>query len=122
MEMIEVDNVVLNVLNTRDEIPDDPGVVGDFDPQSIFNSSHGADGVNRRSDPSYTLGHEPDFAWITSFEDDLQPPEHGTRTPGIGHLPILYLGLDAQVSFDARDRIYGDFLSHLHSSFLALFG
>jgi hypothetical protein len=116
MEMIEVNHVVLNVLDARDEIPDDPGVVGDLDPQSIFNSSHGADGVNRCSDPSYPLGHKPGPAWITPLQDDLQPAPHGAGTPRIGHLPTIYLGFDAQVSLNARDGIYGDFVSHLRSS------
>ena len=90
-----MNDVILNVLNTRDEVPDDPGILGDLDPQGIFNSSHGADGVYRCSDASYALRHQPGAAGVPSWHDDLQPAEHRAGTPGIDHLPSVDLQFEA---------------------------
>jgi hypothetical protein len=65
--VIKVDDVVLHVLNSFDDVAQDSSVIRDLDSQSVFNCSHGADGVNRRSDPSYTLRKSPSFAGVTSF-------------------------------------------------------
>jgi hypothetical protein len=116
MEMVEMNDVILDVLDPFDEVPDEPGVIGDAEIQGILYSSHGADGVYRRSNASYALGHQPGPPRIASFQNDLQPPEHGAGAPGVSHLPIVHLGLDSQVTFDTGNGIDCDFGGHLSSS------
>ena len=58
-----------------------------------------------RSDTTDALGKDPGVARVATWQDQLDAAEHHTCTPGIDDAAILNLGLDAQVAFDARDRI-----------------
>jgi len=105
MQVVEVDDVILNVLDAFDDIAQNSSVIRDLDSQSIFDCSHGADGVNRRSDPSYPLRERPRFAGIAPFQDQFESSEHSAGSPGIGHLASVHLHLDSQVALDAGDGI-----------------
>jgi hypothetical protein len=54
VEVIEVDHMIVYVLDAVDDVPDDPGIVRDDSADCIFHSSHGALGVNGRSNPAET--------------------------------------------------------------------
>jgi hypothetical protein len=114
MQVIEVDDVILHVLDSLNDISQNSSVIRDPDSQRIFNCSHGADGMNRCSDPSYPLRESPRFAGIAALKDELDASKHGAGGPSIGHLPPVYLDLYPQVSLDAGDWI--DYhLCHLKS-------
>jgi hypothetical protein len=108
VQMVKVDDVVLNILDGFDNVAQNSSVIGNFYPESIFDCSHGAEGVNRRSDPSYALRKKPGFAGIPSFQDQLDPPEHGAGTPRVRHNTIIHLDLNAQVSFNPSYRVNYD--------------
>src|SRR5512139_36399 len=97
--------MILDVLDAFDNVAQDSGVIRDLDPQSIFNCSHGAEGVNRRSDASYTLRDRPGLARVAPLEDQLDAPEHGAGRPGVCHLAALDLDFDPQVPLDSGDGI-----------------
>ena len=64
VEVIEVNDVVLNVLDPLHDVADEAGVGRNLDPEGVFDCSHGAEGVNRGSDASYTLGEDPGIARV----------------------------------------------------------
>jgi hypothetical protein len=117
MEMIEMDDVILNKLDSVDQVADDPGVVRDLDSEGVFNCSHGAGGMNRRSDPSYPLGEQPSVPGIPPSEYDLHSPKHRARTPGLDDFAAVYLSLNSEMTFDARDWINSDLWHYFSSSF-----
>jgi hypothetical protein len=116
MQVVKVDDVILHVLDSFDDVAQDPSIIRDLDSQSIFNCSHGADGVNRRSDPSYTLRNRPRFAGVAPFQDQLDASKHSARGPRIGYLTPIYLNLDPQVPLDTGNGI-NDNLCHFYLSF-----
>ena len=77
MKMIEMDHVILNILDPRNQVADDPGVIRNGDPQGVFDSSHGAGGMNRCSDPSYTREEGPNLSGVAVFDDEFKAPPHG---------------------------------------------
>src|SRR5512134_2402648 len=99
MEVIEMDDVVLNVLYTFDDIAQNSRVVRNLNSEGIFDSSHGAECMDSRSDTANALGHDPGFARIASLQDDLDPAEHGAGCPCIRDHAFGHLNFDAQVSF-----------------------
>jgi hypothetical protein len=110
MQVVEMDDVILDELGTFQQVTQNPSVVRDGDAEGILNCSHGADGVYGRSDPADALGKYPRVARVASGHDQLDTTEHHPSAPGIDNVPVLDLNLDAQVAFDARDWIDGDFL------------
>jgi hypothetical protein len=72
--------------------------------------------VYRCSDASYALRHQPGSAGIPSWQDDLQTTEHGAGAPRVGHLSSVDLYLEAQMSFNAGNRVNNEFFGHLFPS------
>jgi hypothetical protein len=100
MQVIEVDNVVMNVLDSFNQIADYACIRGNFNVQGILNASHGGDGMNRCSDPSYPLSKGPSIPWVAPLQDYFNPPPHSGGAPGIHNFAALNLGFNAQVSFN----------------------
>src|SRR5512134_1904534 len=67
MEVVEMDHMVLDILDTVNEIPDDPCVVRDYCAYCIFHGSHGALCVDRCSDPSYSRDKRPALPRVPPF-------------------------------------------------------
>ena len=103
-----MDNVILHVLNRFDDVADQAGIRRDFNFQGIFNSSHGAECMYRRSNTTDALGESPGIPGIAPLQDDLDAAEHGAAAPRFGHLSAVNLNFKPQVAFDARDGIYGN--------------
>ena len=101
-----MDDVILNVLNSLDQVAQYTGIVWNFDPECIFNCSHGADGMYSRSDTANALSYHPGFARIAPFEDKFDAAPHGAGCPGILDSATIDLDLDSQVSFNAGNGIY----------------
>ena len=70
-----------------------------------------------RSDPAGSLHKMMGVPRISAQQYQLDSPEHLPRTPGINNLAAGQLYLDAQMAFDSCDRINGDSLRHIRSSF-----
>jgi hypothetical protein len=97
--------MVLDELHAFQEVADDSGVIWNGDSQGIFNCSHGADRMYRRSDTADTLGECPGIARIPPFHHQFHAAKTGPRAPSISHLAALHLHLYAQMTLDARDGI-----------------
>ena len=50
----------------------------------------------------------PGFPRIATAQNQLDPPEHRARTPGVGDLMPIHLGLNAKVALDTCNRIDND--------------
>ena len=59
MQVVKMDDMILNVLNGFDDVADQAGIGGDLNFQGIFDSSHGAECMYRRSDTANSLGKRP---------------------------------------------------------------
>ena len=108
MQMVEVDDMILQVLDTLKQVAHDPGVVGDNDPQGILNRTHGSDGMHGRADAADALGERPRVPRVATLQHEFHAPEAGAGAPGIGHPAVIDLHFDAQMPFDAGDRVDGD--------------
>jgi hypothetical protein len=62
--------------------------------------------MHRCSNASYTLCEGPSVPWVTTSKDNLDTAEHRAAAPGVRHLLILHLRLNAQMALDASDRVY----------------
>lgn len=62
-----MNNMILHILNRFDDIADQTGICRDFNPQGIFDSSHGAECMYRRSNTTDALGECPGIPRIATF-------------------------------------------------------
>src|SRR5579863_847795 len=106
MQMIKMDHVILHHLRARNQIADDPGVLGNVDTQCIFDRTDAGERVYHRADATDALRPDPSLPRIAALQDDLHAAEHGPGTPGVRDLSAVELRLDPQVAFDASYRIY----------------
>jgi hypothetical protein len=97
--------MVLKHLGACDQVSHQISIWGDINPQGILYCSHGADGMDRRSDASYTLCEEPGISGIAIIQDQLQSSEHRTAAPGIAHIPAIDFHFDTKVALDPGHRI-----------------
>ena len=103
-----MDDMILQVLDAFEQVADDPGVVGYDDPQGILDRTHGSDGVHGRADAADALGERPRVPRVAALQHEFHAPEAGAGAPGIGYLAVIDLHFDAQMPFDASDRVDGD--------------
>jgi hypothetical protein len=108
VQVVEVNHMILDVLDRLDDIAHQAGIGRDFDPQSIFDSSHGAECVYSRSNTADSLSEGPRFAGVASFQDDLNTPEHGAAAPGIRDHSTFHFDFQPEVTLDAGDGINRD--------------
>ena len=107
-----MNDMILNVLNTFEDIAQDSCVIWDLNSQGIFDSSHGAECMYGRSDTTDALRKRPSLPRITSFQDRFNASEHRAGCPRICHEAIFYLDFYPQMSFDAGDWINYDSFTH----------
>ena len=123
VEVVEVHDVVLHKLDPLQEVAHNPRIVRDRDTQRIFDCSHGADSMYGRSDSADALSEHPRISRVPPRHDQLDSTEHHPCAPGIPHLAVLDLRLNAQVPLNAGDRVNGYLLDrvrvlHGHSSWM----
>ena len=80
-------------------------------PERVLHRPHRRDRVHRRADAAEALGEEPRVARVAPLQDVLDPAEHLARRPGVLHAAAVHLDVDAEVAFDAGDRVDGDSLA-----------
>ena len=115
--MIEVHHMVVDVLGTVDEIPDDAGILGNRILKRVFYRTHRGNRMVRRADPAYALGEGPGVPRITATQDGLDPTYHGSGAGGPGDDAIgIRLGFDTEMPLNAGDRINDDRAHNVSSS------
>jgi hypothetical protein len=82
----------------------------------IFDCPHRGQSMCVRSDPAGTLHEMVGIARIATLENQLDPSEHLSGTPGIDDLAIGNFHLDAKVALNPGNRINYDSLRHKISS------
>src|ERR1700678_3597681 len=87
MKLVEMDDVILHRLRCSNDVANQAGVVGDFDPQGILNRSDRRQCVDRRADSANALRPNPGFARIPAPQDHLNSPEHRAGTPSVRDHP-----------------------------------
>ena len=107
VQVVEVDHVILDELHGFQQVADDAGVVGNGDAEGVLDGAHRCDGVHGRADAADALGEDPGVARVAALQHHLKASEGGARAPGVGDLAVLDLHFDAQVAFDAGDRVNG---------------
>ncbi|MEW8315796.1 MAG: hypothetical protein AB2658_12340 [Candidatus Thiodiazotropha endolucinida] len=61
--------------------------------------------MNRGTDAAEALGVGPGLARIAADQDLFDTAPHLTGRPGLAHLAVIHLHIDAQVAFDAGYRV-----------------
>ena len=74
----------------------------------LLDGSDRGDRVNRGAHAADALRKSPGVARITAAQDYFNAAKHGRGRPRFGDRSTLDLGFDAQVAFDASDRIDND--------------
>ena len=106
--MVEVHDVIMDVLAGGDEVAQQPGVHRRIDVERGLDRTDRGERVHRRTHPADALREIPGVPRVAADEDLLQAAPHGGGGPGLGDLPAVDLRLDAQMPFDAGDRVYDD--------------
>ena len=110
--MIEVHDVIVQRVGDQNQIADVLRVERNFQVQRVFDGTHTGHGVNRGADATEALREEPGFARIASLQNPLDATPHGRRSPGLGDGSVIHLNVDAEVAFDAGDRVNCDAFRH----------
>ena len=71
----------------------------------------------QRSDAAGALNKMMRVPWVTSLENQFDPPEHLARAPGVLDFAAFDLYLDTKVAFDSGNWIYRYSFTHIISSF-----
>ena len=109
MQVVEMNDVILHILDGFNNIAHHARIGGNFNPEGIFDSSHGAECVYSRSNTADALGKGPGVSWVAAFENGLNTAPHGAAGPGLAHLSAVHLGFDAQVALNASYGINCNF-------------
>src|ERR1039458_662990 len=73
--------------------------------------------MDRGAHTADALRPDPGLAGIAAAQDQLDPAEHGSRTPGIGHGATIDFRFDAQMAFNTGHRVNHDACHRLLLSF-----
>ena len=108
VQVVEVHDVIMDVLAGGDEVAQQPGVHRRVDVERGFDRTDRGERMHRRTHPADALREVPSVPRVAADEDLLQAAPHRGGRPGLGDLPAVDLRLDAQMPFDAGDRVYDD--------------
>src|ERR1039458_188404 len=114
MKVVEVNDVILDVLRARDDVADQASVVRDLNAKSVLDGADRGQRVHGGADAADALRPDPAFARSAPAQDQFDPAEHGAGAPGIRDAASVDLRLDAEVAFNASDRI-NDHACHLNA-------
>jgi hypothetical protein len=76
MQVIEVHYVVMHILRTDHQVPNQLGIFRDFIIEGILNGPHRGDAMNERADATDTLGKCPGITRVAPLEDDFDTANH----------------------------------------------
>ena len=112
VQMVEVNDVILHVLGAEHQVAHQFGVRRHGDPQGVFHGADRGQGMHGRADAAGPLAKSPRIAGIAPLEDLFESAHHRARTVGIDDLPVFHFRLDAQMAFDAGNRVNDNSGSH----------
>ncbi len=107
-EMIEMHDVIVHAMRGDDQVADVLRIERNFERERILDRAHRGDGVHGRAHPANALREHPGVARVAAFQDHLDAAPHLPGRPGLAYLAVVDLAVDAQMSFDAGDRIDDD--------------
>ena len=105
VQVIEVDDMIMKILGTENQIPDQRGVFRNMHVQGVFNATRGCKGMGVGAHAAGSLGEMLGVLGITPFENDLQSPEKLGTGPCFGNSAVVYFDFDAQMALDSGDGI-----------------
>jgi hypothetical protein len=113
-----MDDVIVLILRTMQEVSEDSGIVGDLDADCVFDCPHRGQSMDIRSDAAGALHEMLGISGIPSLQHDFDTPKHLAGTPGIYNFTAGHFNLNAKVTFDPCNRINHYSLTHIISSLL----
>ncbi len=105
MQVIEVDDMIMKILGTEDQISDQRGVFRNMHVQGVFNATRGCKGVSVGTHAAGPLGKMLGILRITPFEDDFQSSEKLGTGPCLGDSAVIHFDFDVQMALDSGDGI-----------------
>ena len=119
--MVEMDHMILQKLGGRHQVADQFGVFRDLDVQGIFDGAYRCKPMHQGADAADPLGKGPGIPRITATQNNFDPPHLRSRADRLHHILVrINFDLDAQMSFNAGDRIDDDTLAHGVAAGLAI--
>ena len=110
--MIEMHDVIVDILRGDHQVADQLGIGWYWVIQGIFNRPYRRDAVYQRANTADALCKGPGIPRIPSPEDDLDAAYHGAGRIGLRNAVSIHLGFNAQVAFDACDRVNDNSFAH----------
>ena len=110
--MVEMHYVVVNVLRADHEVANQLGIRRNLGADGILHGADRCNAVNERAHAADTLCKRPGIPWVAVAKNDLDAAHHRAGGIGLLNLIAIHLCLDAQMAFDACDRIYDDSSVH----------
>ena len=98
----------MQAVRRNDDIANQLRIEWNLDRERVLHRPHGCDRVHGRAHSADALGEGPGIARVAALHDEFQAPDHGPRGVGLGNGIALHLGFNAQMAFDAGNRIYYD--------------
>jgi hypothetical protein len=115
MQMIEMDDMVVLILGTVQQVAEQARIGRDLDADSILD---GPDRGNRMDISTHTAGalyEMMGIPWVASLKYHFNAAEHLPGAPGIDNLASRDFHLDAKMPFDSGDWIDYNSLAHMFS-------
>ena len=102
-------HMVVHELRRDHQVADQLRVGRHFVFQRVFHRAHRGDAVHQRAHAADALRERPGVARVAAAQDDLDAAHHGAGT-GSARDAVVRIGLrlDAQMAFDAGDRVDDD--------------
>jgi len=77
VEVVEMDDMILLILGSMQEVPKDAGIFGNLYTHGMFHCPHRGQSMGVGSDSTGTLHKMVGVPGISTEQNDLDPPEHG---------------------------------------------
>jgi hypothetical protein len=78
MQVVEVDDVIVQVLGAHQQVADDAGVFGYFNPNGIIDCPHRGQSMGVRSDAAGALHKMVSIPGVSTLQDKFNTAEHLT--------------------------------------------
>jgi hypothetical protein len=114
-EVVEVHDLVMHRVRQDDQVADELGVQRHFHLQGVLDRAHRGDGMHRGAHAADALGDGPGVARVAAEQDQFDAAPHLAGGPGLLDAAAVDIDVDAQVAFDAGDRINRYALGHFLS-------
>ena len=119
VQVIEMHHMVVHELRRDHQVADQLRVGRHLIFQRVFHRAHRGDAMHQRAHAADALRERPCVARVAAAQNDFDAAHHGAGT-GSARDAVVRIGfrLDAQMAFDAGDRVDDDALCCGHIRFL----